>query len=104
METKICNTCNRELPLSDFSLTRLGNRMAVCRDCVNEKRAQTRYNHAPVGGVKMPSFSDPDFDGKDPGEVWRQMCRAEKWLTSRGYTISLSGSYREVKIRQLKKG
>ena len=52
----------------------------------------------------MPPFSDPDFDGKDPGEVWRQMCRAEKWLTSRGYTISLSGSYREVKIRQLKKG
>ena len=68
METKICNTCNRELPLSDFSLTRLGNRMAVCRDCVNEKRAQTRYNHAPVGGVKMPPFSDPDFDGKDQGE------------------------------------
>lgn len=39
-----------------------------------------------------------------PGDVWRQMCRAEKWLNSReGYKVSLSGEYREVKIRKLKK-
>ena len=38
-----------------------------------------------------------------PGGVWRLMCRAKKWLDSRGYVIQLSGEYREVKIRKLKK-
>lgn len=57
----------------------------------------------PTGGGGQSPVTDPDFDGKTPGDVWRQMCRAEKWLESRGYVINLSGEYREVKIRKLKK-
>lgn len=30
------------------------------------------------------------------------MARAKKWLESRGYSITLKGEYREVKIRQVK--
>lgn len=104
METKTCKDCGRELALNEFRLTRGGARCSVCNGCANDKRAQTRYERIQTGGGKTPPFSDPDFDGRDPGEVWRQMCRAEKWLTSRGYTIQLDGEYREVKIRKLKKG
>lgn len=105
METKICKDCGRELPLTDFRITKGGGRANMCNMCITEKRAEMRYKRAQTGGGgKMPPFSDPDFDGRDPGEVWRQMCRAEKWLNSReGYKVSLSGEYREVKIRKLKK-
>lgn len=54
------------------------------------------------GGGKQIPFSDPDFDGKEPGEVLRMMGRAKKWLESRGYIIQLSGEYHETKIRKLK--
>lgn len=53
------------------------------------------------GGGQAP-FSDPDFDGQAPGEVWRMMCRAKKWLESRGFSITLAGEYRETKIRKLR--
>lgn len=55
-----------------------------------------------AGGDKPAPFSDPDFDGKDPGEVMRMMGRAKKWLESRGFIIQLSGEYHETKIRKLK--
>ena len=101
MTTKICKVCGRELPETEFRATRGGGRNAVCSACVNEKRAQTRYERAQVGGKQSP-FSDPDFDGKDPGEVIRMMGRAKKWLESRGFIIQLSGEYHETKIRKLK--
>lgn len=56
-----------------------------------------------MGGGKTAPFSDPDFDGKTIGDVWRQMCRAEKWLESRGCVITLDGEFHETKIRKLKK-
>lgn len=31
------------------------------------------------------------------------MCRAEKWLESRGCVITLDGEFHETKIRKLKK-
>lgn len=102
METQICKVCERELPLSRFANNRYGTPLSTCRECVAEKKRETRYTRT-QGGAKSAPFSAPDFDGRDPGEVWRQMCRAEKWLTSRGYVIQLSGEYREVKIRKLKK-
>ena len=55
-----------------------------------------------AGGRSNAPFSDPDFDEKSPGDVWRMMCRAKRWLESRGYTITLDGEYREVKVRKLK--
>ncbi len=104
METKTCKICGRELPVTQFRVTRDYIRCSVCNDCVKEKRAQTRYNRAQMGGgSKTAPFSDPDFDGKTIGDVWRQMCRAEKWLESRGCVITLDGEFREVKVRKLKK-
>lgn len=106
MENKTCINCGRELPLSDFRRTKGGAIMATCNACIKEKCAQTRYEHTQKkgGGDKTAPFSDPDLDGKDPGEVWRLMCRAEKWLNSReGYKVSLSGEYHEMKIKKLKK-
>lgn len=103
METKICKVCGRELPLTAFANNRYGTLLSTCRECVSEKRAQTRYNRAQMGG-KPPPFSDELFDGMTPGDVWRQMCRAEKWLNSReGYKVSLSGEYHQTIIKKLKK-
>lgn len=52
-----------------------------------------------MGGGEQHPFSDADFDDKTPGEVVRMMGRAKKWLESRGYSITLRGEYREVKVK-----
>lgn len=103
METKVCKVCGLELPLSAFKKTRWGGFSSICNECIKEKRAETRYNRAQMGGGKTAPFSDPDFDGRTIGDVWRLMCRAEKWLESRGCVITLDGEFHETKIRKLKK-
>ena len=103
METRTCINCGRELPVTSFRLSKGGARVATCNECINEKRAETRYKHSQIGGGKTAPFSDPDFDGKTIGDVWRLMCRAEKWLESRGCVITLDGEFHETKIRKLKK-
>lgn len=50
METKACKNCGRELPLSDFRIVKGGGHSATCNECIAEKRAQTRYNRAQMGG------------------------------------------------------
>lgn len=102
METKTCKVCGRDLPQTQFANNRYGTPFSTCRECVNEKRAQTRYKRAQMGGGRQTPFSDPDFDGKEPREVLQLMGRAKKWLESRGYVIQLSGEYHETKIRKLK--
>lgn len=79
------------------------------RKSVGMQRLHTRETcsgalrtHPNEGGGKTAPFFDPDFDGKEPGEVMRMMGRAKKWLESRGYVIQLSGEYHETKIRKLK--
>lgn len=100
--TRTCKSCGRELELNEFKLCRGGARTHTCNSCIKEKRAQSRYNHVNMGGTCI-KLSDPDFDGKTIGDVWRLMCRAEKWLESRGCVITLDGEFREVKVRKLKK-
>ena len=51
-----CKGCGRDLPLSAFKLTRWGTHAKICNDCVAEKRAETRYNHTQMGGVKPLPF------------------------------------------------
>lgn len=104
METRICKECGEERPISAFRLTRWGNRWEVCNDCTTAKLRETKANKRIqlMGGGKLPPFSDPDFDGKDPGEVVRLMGRAKRWLESRGYTIYLDGEYTETKVHKLK--
>lgn len=101
MGTKTCTACNRELPLTEFKATRWGGKAAVCNECVAEKRTQTRYDRAQIGGGKRP-LSDELLDGKTPREVIDLMVRCRKWLESRNYTIQMSCEYREVKIRKIK--
>lgn len=103
METKTCRECGRELPVSAFRMTRWGTPTNVCRDCIEEKRSQSRYDNNQMRGAEQHRFSDPDFDGRTIGDVWRQMCRAEKWLESRGCVIKLNGEFHELKITKLKK-
>lgn len=102
-ETKVCKVCGRELPLTKFRLSKCGNPVDTCNECIASKRAETRRNHRIRGGGAVTApFSDPDFDGLHPGEVWRKMCSAKKWLESRGFVIQLDGEYRETKVRKLK--
>ena len=50
METKICKVCGRELPWTEFRLTKGNVSAATCNACIQEKRAQTRYERAQGGG------------------------------------------------------
>lgn len=100
METKTCKTCGEILPLSHYRRTRWGGTADVCNACISCKSAEAREKNR--GGDKHPPFSDPDFDGKDPGEVVRMMGRAKRWLESRGFIIHLDGEFHETKIRKLK--
>lgn len=102
MEMKVCKVCGRELPVTQFRVTRDYIRCSVCNDCVKEKRAQTRYNRAQMGGGKTAPFSDELLDGKEPREVIDLMVRCRKWLESRGYEIDMSCIYKEIKIRKIK--
>lgn len=98
-----CRECGRQLPLSSFRLSRTGNPVSVCRECMAAKHSATcAAKRATMRGGKPLPFSDPDFDGKDPGEVIRMMGRAKRWLESRGFIIKLDGEFHETKIRKLK--
>lgn len=50
METKLCKTCGRELPLTDFRITKGGGCAHMCNMCITEKRAEMRYKRAQMGG------------------------------------------------------
>ena len=98
METKKCKECGRELPITEFMMTRWGHCSGVCNECVQAKRAETRSNKRIGGGVsgKAP-YSDPDFDGKQSVEVLHLMKRAKMWLEAQGYSITLKGTYTQVR-------
>ncbi len=99
METKKCKECGRELSIDNYSMSRWGKRYDVCKECVKEKRADTRYMKKL--GTQVPqnahSYSDPDFDGKQPVEVLQLMKRAKMWLEAKGYSITLKGTYTQVR-------
>lgn len=60
METKICKECGEERPLSDFKMTRNGNRASVCICCVTAKLRETKANkRAQMGGVICLPFPTP---------------------------------------------
>lgn len=88
METKKCRECGRELPITEFKYTRWGHYTEVCKECANEKRAETHYKKK-MGNMRRTPYSDPDFDGKQPVEVIQMMKRAKMWLEAQGYTITL---------------
>lgn len=98
METKKCKECGRELPIGNFAMSRWGKRIDACRECVKEKKADARYAKK-MGKSRMEqrSYSDPDFDGKQPVEVLQLMKRAKMWLEAQGYSITLKGTYTQVR-------
>lgn len=103
METKTCKVCGRELPLTDYRKVKGGGYGSTCKECFLEALKEAHYQRKiGGGGGKQTPFPDPDFDGREPGEVMRMMGRAKKWLESRGFVIRLSGEYHETKIRKLK--
>lgn len=59
--------------------------------------AKPKLAIAPSWGGKTAPFPDPDFDGKQPVEVIQLMSRAKRWLETRGYSITLKGTYTQVK-------
>ena len=102
METIKCKECERELPVSNFRTTMKGIRCKVCNECTAAKRRQTLTSKRLImGGGMAHLYKDPEFDDKQPVEVIQMMSRAKRWLDSRGYEITLKGSYtvkKEVKF------
>lgn len=99
--TRVCKECGRELPITNFKVTRNGTRVFVCNACVAEKYRINREAKRLITDAAAVT-SDPQFDGKQPREVIDMMSRGKRWLESRGYTITLRGEYREVKVHTIK--
>ena len=99
METKVCKVCGLELPESAFMRTRFGSLTDTCRECRTAAlRANKELRRIQVGGDSgNRPFSDEAFDGREPREVIELMSRAKRWLESRGYNITLKGTYTQVK-------
>lgn len=49
METKKCKECGRELPVTEFIMTRWGIYTDVCKGCIKDKKDETRSNKR-IGG------------------------------------------------------
>ena len=102
METKVCKECERELPETSFMMNRWGKRNDICNECRNAKRKETISSKTMVS-VSTP-YNDVMFDDMQPVDVIKIMTRAKRWLESRGYEITLRGSYtirKEVKFNEL---
>ena len=41
-ETKVCRSCGRELPISNFKLSRWGGRVSVCTECATNKLRENK--------------------------------------------------------------
>lgn len=52
METKTCKECGRELPVTEFLMTRWGHYSEVCKKCINDKKIDTRSRKV-IGGDKI---------------------------------------------------
>lgn len=103
METKICKVCGRELPETYFPMGRYGVRIGTCKECrANALRETKALKRNQIGGGKTAPFSDPNLDGKEPREVIDTMVRCRKWLESRGFEITMTCIYKEVKIRKIR--
>lgn len=61
METKKCKECGRELPITEFMMTRWGTYSSTCKKCSREKYAETFYKNC-IGGVSRMQFIDPDYE------------------------------------------
>ena len=73
------------------------------RMCQREARSDAiRAQPNGGGGGKTAPFFDELLDGKEPREVIDFMVRCRKWLESRGFEITMSCIYKEVKIRKIK--
>lgn len=103
MGTKVCKACGRELPETDFPISKGGTRISTCKECRAAAMRETRANRrAQMRGGKTAPFSDADFDNLSVGEVVRLMGRAKKWLESRNCRITLYGDFIETKTKKLK--
>ena len=90
---KVCKVCGRELPISEFRVSRWGKRTDVCRECSRAKYNETKQlRKISSSAERTQPFYDADFEGKQPVEVIQLMSRAKKWLEARGYEITLRGS------------
>ena len=95
MECKTCKDCGRELPQSDFRLTRWGTYSKSCKECCAKKANKTiadkriRYG---IGGVGF--YSDSELDKLKPTEVVDDIKRRIQWLQHRGYSVEFKYQYK----------
>lgn len=98
METKICKSCGKELPLDAFRVQRSGSRSHTCNECTVAKQRATIAKNRALKQTQPPKISqDTDFDGWQQVEVIQLMSRAKKWLEQRGCSITLRGTCTLVK-------
>lgn len=91
METKVCEFCERELPVDSYRRIRGGHFVKTCKECESLKRNEVKEQKR-IEIERQRSAYIAEFEGKEPVDVLHLMGRAKKWLESRGYEIVLRGS------------
>lgn len=90
-KVKKCKACGEILPLEKFQLSKSGNHIDTCKQCVSEARMATKRERVNKQRKKEAMY-DAMFVGMQPCEVLQIMGRAKRWLEERGYEIVLRGS------------
>lgn len=103
-ETKVCKKCGRELPITEFTLSKTSKdgHVGQCRDCVNAyqreryalKKGKTMAHANPISALLNPKFS-----GKTPRELQQDMRELKEELIARGFNCEITLTYlHEIKI------
>lgn len=93
-KTKVCSKCGRELPITEFALSKTSKdgHVGKCRDCVN---AYQRERYALKKGKTMahanpnPALLNPKFSDKTPRELQQDMRELKEELIARGFNVEV---------------
>lgn len=59
IETRVCRECGKELPITDFYKTGIGDkRMHTCKRCVQDRRRKTKDAKENAPYINMSKFDD----------------------------------------------
>lgn len=91
METKTCKVCGRELPLTEFPVTRSGSRFDTCRECranaLRETKAANRSSWITLSewvfseekGRRIPKYVKTEYvdDTRIKPDTWYKLVDGE---------------------------
>ena len=93
-ETKVCSKCGRELPITEFTLSKTSKdgHVGQCKDCGNAyQREQYARNKGKQAAQVIPTTSplNPKFADNTPRELQQEMRELKAELIARGFNVEV---------------